>query len=72
MKHDTFFQFANGSPECAFERFGMFFAEALRRKSMPNETLELRQLKVRHVVHWSVAFRAGQAGFDRLAGSMVG
>src|SRR5262249_5081315 len=73
MKHDPLFQFANRSPECAFECFGMFFAQAFRRKSMSHETFELHKLTVLELVHGTVALWAGERNLIawRLGGRMI-
>src|SRR5436190_4865719 len=60
MKHHAFFQFADCSPEGTFERFGMFFTKAVRRKAMADETFEVRELAALHFVDWTIALRAGQ------------
>ena len=58
MKYDPFFQAPYGSPECAFDCFAVFFAQAFWGKSMPDEACELRKLAALHFEYRTVAFRA--------------
>jgi hypothetical protein len=50
VKHNPFFQFAASSPERPFQRFGVLFAKALRRKPVTDKTLEVCQIALLKLV----------------------
>jgi|SRR5947209_18761920 len=58
VKHDALFEFANGRPKRALQRFGMFFTQALGRVGVTDKALVARELAFLLFVKRAVAFRA--------------